>query len=184
MVGRHPGLTCLFQIWSYFTFEICTDSKAGNFFFLIKPFKNHLSCLIPSERDNRKPATVNLRTSKDRPNSTQIQRPNKLAWCFRFTVKLCVREKLLCDDILNGGTIINSFYNDWRTDFQGRQKHVLDQRDALCSHTGVFKHGSSLRKHLRNKEAAICRTSWLQKEGCLPCLLLSNTAVSIYLLQT
>lgn len=64
---------------------------------------------------------------------------------------------------------------------------MLDQHmliDALCSHTGVFKYGSSLRKQLRNKKVAICRTSWLQKEGGLPCLLLSKIVVSIYLLQT
>lgn len=96
----------LFYIWNLYR------CKSRFFFLLIKPFKNLLSCQIPSERDNWKPATVSIRLSKDRPNSTQIQRPNKLAWYFRFTVKLLVGGKCLCYDLINGGTIINSWYND------------------------------------------------------------------------
>lgn len=45
-------------------------------------------------------------------HSTQIQRLNKLACHFRFTVKLLVGGKCLCYDTINGGTIVNSLYND------------------------------------------------------------------------
>lgn len=43
---------------------------------------------------------------------TQIQRLNKLACHFRFTLKLLVGGKCLCYDTIDGGAIVNSLYND------------------------------------------------------------------------